>query len=186
MTDTSRTLTIESSPAKLFGLVGLGFFMTAVSIIVFFLPGALTLRKLVAGCLGVVFFGLCTVVAMSRLANSRSPVITLSAEGIRDSRVAAELIPWSAVTRISTWSSRGRNHCVVLAIEPSVEARLGLTRIAQWTRAANRTLGADGLCITAAGLKVDHNTLLRACQDYAQHARDNRLGRRPIMPQTSP
>jgi hypothetical protein len=178
MTDTSRTLKIESSKAKLFGLVGLGLLMTAASIIAIFSPGIFS--KLVGG-FGTVFLGLCTSLAVSRLVNSRGPVITISPEGICDTRVAAALIPWSAVTRISTWSY-GSQKCLVLAIKPSVDARLGLTRVARWTRGVNRALGADGLCITAVGLKIDHDTLLQTCQDYARQARDNELGHQSVVP----
>lgn len=169
MTDTSRTLTIESSPGQQFRLVGLGVLMTAVSVIVVFLPGVPTFGKLVGGYFGIVFFGLCTGVALLRLLSSRGAIITISPEGISDTRVAAALIPWHAVTRISTWQYRGQK-CIVLTLEPGVEAGLGLGRIARWTRGANRLLGADGLCIVASGLKVDHETLLQTCRDYARQA----------------
>jgi hypothetical protein len=182
MTDTSRTLIIESSPAKLFGLVGLGLLMTVCAIFVAFVPGVDLFGKIVGGYFGIVFFGLCTCVAVSRLLKSPRTVITISPEGICDRRVAAALIPWSAVTRISTWSYRGRNRCVVLALKPGVEARLGLTRVARWTRGANRALGADGLCIMPAGLKVDYDTLLKLCQDYAQQAHGDDLAHRPVVP----
>jgi hypothetical protein len=115
---------------------------------------------------GVAFFGLCTWGILRRLLNASGPVVTLSPEGIRDTRVAKEPIPWSAVTGISTWEYRGQK-AMVLAVSPGVEDRLGLTRMARWTRGANRALGADGLCITAAGLKIDYATLLQTSQDYA-------------------
>jgi hypothetical protein len=38
--------------------------------------------------------------------------------------------------------------------------------IARWTRGANRALGADGLCVTAQGLKIDYPALLATCMDY--------------------
>jgi hypothetical protein len=55
MIDTSRTLKIESSPAKLVGYLGLGLLATAGSI--FVVLRADPFRKLV-GAFGTVFFGL--------------------------------------------------------------------------------------------------------------------------------
>lgn len=171
--DTSRTLQIESSPAKLLGLAGLGVLMTAVSVFVAFLPADALPRTvlshdkaLIAGWLGAAFFGLCTLVALWRLFTARGTVITISPQGIRDTRIAEEFIPWSAITNISTWEFRNQK-AMVLAVKPDIEDRLGLTRAAQWTRSANRALGADGLCITASGVKIDYDTLLQTTRDYA-------------------
>lgn len=167
MADTSRTLVIERSPAKLLVLVGIGVLITAVSMTIALLPGTLTYRKILAGYFGTVFFGLCTGVALWRLLTSRGPVITISPEGIRDTRIAAALIPWSAVTSISTWKRHGQK-VMVLAMRPGVEDRLGVTRAARWSRSANRAPGADGLCVTAAGLKIDYDTLLQTSLYYAR------------------
>jgi hypothetical protein len=169
-TDTSRTLEIESSPTKLLVLVGIGVLMTATSAWVALLPGKLSIVAMIVGYLGIAFFGLCAVVAVWRLLTARGPVITISPEGIRDTRLAAALIPWSVVTGISTWEFR-RQKVMVLAISPGAEEQLGLSRMARWMRGANRALGADGLGITASGLKIDHDTLLRTSLDYAEAAR---------------
>jgi len=184
MTDTSRTLKIESSPAKLFGYVAAALLMTTGAIFVSFFPEPISFRKLVGGYFGTVFFGLATCVWVWRLLNSPRPVITISPEGIRDTRVTSAPIPWSAVTRISTWPSRGPgwSRYIVFAIKPSVDAGLSLTPIARWNRAVNGALGADGLCITAAGLKIGFNTLLQICQDYARQARDGQVRHRPAVP----
>jgi hypothetical protein len=45
---------------------------------------------------------------------------------------------------------------------------LGLTWVARWTRAANRLLGIDGLCIAVSGLKIDYDTLLQITLEYAR------------------
>lgn len=172
-TDTSRTLEIEGSPRKLLGLVGAGVAMTAASLAVA-LPlfdGMPTdpVAKVV-GWFGVVFFGLCTVVAAWRLIAVRGPVLTMAPYGIRDTRIARDFIPWTAVQRISTWQF-GRQKAMVLAVDPAMEVKLGLTPMARWTRSANRALGADGLCITALGLKIDYATLFQIATDYANAAR---------------
>ena len=63
----------------------------------------------------MVFFSLCTIVGLWRLIAARGPVVTISPDGIRDTRVAAEFIPWNAVTAISTWKFRGQE-AMVLAV----------------------------------------------------------------------
>ena len=97
----------------------------------------------------------------------RGPVITITQEGIRDRRVAAELIPWSAVRGIKIWEYRGQR-VMVFAVDPTVETGLDLTRTVRWTRDANRSLGADGLCVTAQGLKIGFDDLLETTVAYAR------------------
>jgi hypothetical protein len=92
--------------------------------------------------------------------------VTITPEGIRDSRIARDVIPWTAVQRISTWTHSGQN-IMVLAVDPAVESRLSLTQIAKITRAANPSFGIDGLCVTAQGLKMSNEDLLRNCMAYA-------------------
>jgi hypothetical protein len=117
-----------------------------------------------AGYVGAVLFGVCTVVIVWRLLRQRGPVITVTPEGIRDTRVAAEEIPWRAITEVSTWRYRGQK-IIILAVDPTVESRLTLTRIARWSRGPNRLLGIDGLCIAVTGLDTSFDALLWLCMD---------------------
>lgn len=171
--DTSCVLEIEASPWKMLGLAVLGVGMTALSAAMAFrlLPnvGAGSFYEFV-GNLGVLFFGLCTGLVLWRALRQRGPVVTITPEGIRDIRVAAEFVPWSAVKAISTWSCN-RQKFIVFDIDPEVESRLTLTRIAKWTRGANRGLGADGLCIGPQGLKIGYDKLLDICAAYVEAAR---------------
>src|SRR5262245_27018975 len=182
MPDTSRTLIVEGSPTKLLGLVSLGVLMTALSIMLAVLPDArIADFARIWGYAGAAFFGLCTGIAFWRLFTAPRAVITISPEGICDTRVAAELIPWSAITGISTWQY-GHQKIMVLAMKPGVEDRLGLTRVARWTRSANRALGADGLCVTAVGLKIDYDTLLHTSLGYYARASGRGSARREQLP----
>lgn len=171
--DTTRNIEIENAPAKMLRLIGLGVLMTAVSAALAFrwIPGIGpgSYGEFIGYC-GLVFFGFCTVVALWSLLTTRGPVVTIAPDGIRDRRLTSDLIPWGAIRGISTWEYRGQK-AMVLAVDPSVEARLALTRMARWTRGANRALGADGLCVTAQGLKIDYATLLATCMDYWQAKR---------------
>jgi hypothetical protein len=55
---------------------------------------------------------------------------------------------------------------MVLAVDPEVEGKLHLSRIARWSRGANKRLGADGLCVTAQGLKIDYDELWSTAMAY--------------------
>jgi hypothetical protein len=171
--DTPQVIEIKGSPAKLFWLCGLGVLMTALSVVVAipllpgFRPNAF---QQFVGYGGALFFGACTVVLAWRLVTAGGPVVTITPEGIRDTRVAAEFIPWRAVRKLHTWGYAGQK-IMVLAIDPAIELQLTLTKMAQWSRGPNRLLGADGLCITAQGLKIDYQTLFDISQNHIRLAK---------------
>lgn len=68
---------------------------------------------------------------------------------------------------VSTWGYKGQQ-VIVLAVDPDIEAQLGLSRIARMTRTANAALGADGLCVTAQGLKISYEQLLAATTTFLE------------------
>jgi hypothetical protein len=158
----SQVVEISSSPWKMLGLSALGVLMTGLSVAIALqlFPGMqVDAFHQLMGYVGAGFFGLCTVLGFWRLLTTSGPVVTITPEGIRDTRIAREFIPWTAIGRISTWEYRGQR-VMVLAVDPEVERGLTLTSIARWSRGANRALGADGLCVTAQGLRIDYDTLL--------------------------
>ncbi len=162
---TPPVIQIEGSPTKLLLLCNLGVLTTFLSaaIAIPLIPGYQpTLYVQVIGTFGAAFFALCTALAAKRIFSAGTPVVTIAPDGIRDTRVAAEFIPWSAIQRIWTWEY-SRQKAMVLAVDPEFERSLTLTRLARWTRSANRSLGADGLCVTAQGLKVGHDALIATC-----------------------
>jgi hypothetical protein len=170
--EASRVVEISGSPWKMLGLSVLGVMMTGLSaaIALHLFPGMqVDAFHQLTGYAGAVFFGFCTVLGFWRLFTTSGPVVTITPEGIRDTRVAREFIPWSAIKRISTWEHSGQK-VMVLAVNPDVERRLTLTAIARWSRGANRALGADGLCITAQGLRTDYETLFATSLAHAQGA----------------
>ncbi|WP_434424556.1 STM3941 family protein [Nannocystis pusilla] len=166
--DTSRTIELLHSPLKMFGVLVAGVLMTSLSL-VFVLPvfpelGSDPVTHAI-GIVGTLFFGLCTIMIVRQWFTLEA-VITISPAGLRDVRVAREFVPWSAIERLSTWTLQGQS-ILVVAVAPEVESRLTLTRTARWTRGANRKLGADGLCITAHGLKLDFASLAALVHAYA-------------------
>ncbi len=178
MPDTLEATEFKASPVKML-LLGLGgIAMTAVSALIAFRvfygiePG--NLIELV-GYVGVGFFGLCTVLIFWRTATLRGTVVKMTPQGISDVRVAPETIPWRAIRDISTWQSQGQE-IMVLDVEPQTEASLSLSRIARWTRKANKALGADGLCVVAQGISATYNDLFEAANSYWHAHRDAGAG----------
>jgi hypothetical protein len=72
---------------------------------------------------GAMFFAGTIEVLLWRVFTTRGPVVTITPEGIREVRVAAELIPWSAINDIAIWDK----HEMVPAVDPAAEAGLTLT-----------------------------------------------------------
>ncbi len=168
--DTGRKLEIAGSPWKMLKLSAIGIVMTGGC--VFLAHPLLTghvghLVEGIVGLVGTIFFGACTLIAMWRGWTSTGSVVTLTPTGISDRRLARREIPWSAVQGLSTWSMNGQD-IMVIAVAPDVEARLGLSAIARWTRNANRSLGADGLCVGSQELAIDHDQLVATTLAYAQ------------------
>lgn len=119
------------------------------------------------GWVGLVFFGLCGVLLLWRTLTARGPTLIISPAGLHDVRVSARPIPWNSVRRMYTWSYQGQR-ILVVDIEPEVEKGIGLSRIAAWTRGPNRALGADGLSVTAQGLKISYDRLYELALAYTQ------------------
>jgi hypothetical protein len=166
MSQTAQTIEIQGSPAKLAGLAFLGVLLIAASAFVAF-GGVVPPGSYVEfiGWAGVVFFGAMLALIVYRLFNAREVLVTITPEGILDKRVAARVIPWSAVRKVSVWEHQ-RQKVIVLDVPPEVEGSIEMTRMARFTRGPNRSLGADGLCITAAGLKISHDELLARVMEH--------------------
>lgn len=167
--DTTRTYSFRQSPWQMMGLVLAGLVMTGAAAMLAF--GVIDVGSRmgglapVVGYVGLVFFGGGTIMIVWRIMALRGPVLTLSPEGLRDVRVAAEIIPWPAIEAYGTWSANKQSF-VILRVAPEVERGLRPTRIARWTRSANRSLGADGLAIGTTGLELAHDDLLRLIAAY--------------------
>lgn len=166
--DVKKTIEARGSRLKLVLLGILGIAMTAGCAWVAWagLASAGSFAQL-AIWIGVPFFGMCTLIGLRRLFTAERVVLMLSPQGIRDTRVAAEIIPWTAVRGLGTWAMQGQK-VLVLDVDPEVEKRLTLTRMARWTRGANAKLGADGLCISASGLDIGYGALFDAASAHVE------------------
>ena len=178
-TDTSGTIEFHASPTRQLTLLAFSgmSLVLALALALNLIPNVPSDPVAVSsGYFGIVFFGFCAGVAIWRLWSQRGPIVTMSPAGLRDVRVTAEPIPWNAVKGISTWQMQ-RQMVLVVAVDPAVEARLTLTRVAQWMRTANRRLGADGLVVSAHGLKVGYPTLFYTSRDFWEAWRNTVMSR---------
>jgi hypothetical protein len=161
------TVEIGTSPFQTVRLTLLSALMTAASaVLAVFGEGPVVV---VVGWVGALFFGFCGAVWVRRALVQRGAVVTISPEGFRDVRVARETVPWADVLEISTWTHSGQ-HVLVLRVADEVWDRLTLTTIARSSRRANRALGADGLAVTAQGLRTSYPELFRLTVEAASAA----------------
>jgi hypothetical protein len=164
MVQTSGVMEIKGSPAKLIGLLAMGAVMTALGAALAFgwFPGPSRGNEVAAGWTCLVFSGWCTAVVVWRLLKAGQTVITITPDGNKDIRLAVGLVSWSAVSKVSS-AQIGWQRFILLAVDPSMVQQLPLKRAAKWSIVVNRMFGFDGLCVLAIGLRINHDTLLRAC-----------------------
>ena len=168
--DTTRTIDIKQSPWEMLKMLAIGIGFVATSI---FIANQGNIFYLAIGIFGIVFFGALTLYVLWRLLTQLGPVVTVSPAGVRDKRFAADTIPWSDITGISTWSAYNQP-AIILAVRPEVEKRLRLSFMTRMTRRANTSLGADGLAIASQGLSMGHDALLDTITAYWHRAGGDR------------
>ena len=182
MIDTTRTATIEGSPEKLVALTLVGVLLTAGSgALAFGLAPADALFARFLGLAGLVLFGLCTLVVAWQMLTQRGPVITLSPQGFRDTRIAAETIPWSAITNVSTLNYR-YSRSVAVSVDPAVAARISFSVVVRCTHPINRAFGYDEIPISASGVNTDFEALMASTTAYWQAWRGQQTHRHRQSP----
>jgi len=175
--DTSQVLEIGASRWKQWALVLAGIAMTGLCFaIALGVVGRIDASVAILGWIGTVFFGLALFVAIRSAITLRGAVLTLSPQGIRDVRIAGEFFPWGQIADISSWTNRSQKF-VILKPDAELEARLWQGGYAKWMRRISKLLGANGIAITAQGLKTDYASLRDACEAY-WHA--HRFGSSPV------
>lgn len=168
MTDTARTVAFEGSPEKYVLLTFFAVLMAIVAIAIA-LPASPGLHdsvviRLVFYSIAAIFL-LSAVAALAQIPNARGTVFTISPQGIRDTRIAAETIPWNAIQNISTWAF-GSFTAMVVKLDPAAERRLSLTLMSRLTRRPNGWFGADGLAIGPVGLKTGYDEMFDTTVAY--------------------
>ncbi|QKD00331.1 STM3941 family protein [Mesorhizobium loti] len=154
--DVNQTVVFHASAMRLLLLATLALACAAVSLAAGWpllpnvVPGSLAQF---AGWLGTLLFLSAFLLMGWRCLIGKIPVIKLSPVGFWDSRLSAAVVPWSEVENISAWNCR-HNKIVVLKISDAAWKGLPLARMARWTRSANQSMGADGLCVSTAEFGV--------------------------------
>ena len=139
MADLPQRVEIGASRSKLFLLTIAGILMTTVSGLIAFRvfedvqPGSF---HHFIGWIGLVFFGFCTLVALWRLLTARGVILTLDAQGLRDTRISEMLIPWGEVRDITTWQTRSVR-IMILAVDPEFAKSLNPSHFAGAMRGAS-------------------------------------------------
>jgi hypothetical protein len=157
---------IGYSSLRLLRLVGLGVIMTLLSAGIafnWFGSGRIDGFYVMIGYVGTGFFGLATLKAIWTLMTAKGPVVFISRDGICDLRIVNELMPWDQIQDISSYEYR-RQKFVVLKISAALENQIFGAKAGKVRLLANRMLGVDGIAITASGLTVDGDALLKTCQ----------------------
>jgi hypothetical protein len=174
--NTNRTIEIEGSPAKPIVFLIIGAVMALFSFMLAYPlsdSGADRILKPVFYGAAALFGGF-AMMALRSLFKLRGTAVTISPQGLLDTRLAAETIPWGAVRGISTWDYAGiigwssEQNVLVLKLDPQLEAKLNLTLLARLLRRPNRWLGADGLCMGAQDLKIEFAALQDTLLAYAR------------------
>ncbi len=99
------------------------------------------------GWASIVFFGPGALLLLRRLFDETEQV-RIDASGIRWAKWSGELIPWSEITEVSTWSYK-RQNCIVLHLrEPS---RFPGSGLAQALRSINKQLTGGDIAISMTG-----------------------------------
>ena len=169
-----KNVLVASAATTLCAAIAFGYFTK---------PAPSTFVRLVAD-FGVVFFGGSTLLATCyAIARRGKPVITISPNGIRDDRVAKEIIPWSAVESVSTrrfdpprsgaiWpiASPVDLRLMILRLKPEAETHLRLTAASKLFERPNRTLGVDGIVISPTGLDIEYDELFDLSTAYVAAA----------------
>lgn len=129
-------------------------------------------KQQVLGAVFIGVFGPLAVLIVRSVTRYSGVIVKLSADGIRDIRLAADTIPWNAILSVETWSRPFRFSIVVLNVRPEVESTLDLKTTAGWFRGSRRTAGADGLCIAAHDLEIGFYDLKDLIDTYWENYRE--------------
>jgi hypothetical protein len=100
---------------------------------------------LLIGIVGTIMFGWATTQTAGRLFGSHDPVLFLTRDGFKDTRISSEWIPWSAILSLKDYRGKG----LVLDVDPQFVRKLRLSFVIRFARMANRLFGYRGLWVAA-------------------------------------
>lgn len=163
---------IRRSDSKLLGFVLVGALLVAVGVLM--IQGDEVDSgddgDMLIGWLTIVFFGLVSISKTYQLVYGHREPVELSAQGFWDKRVLEQKVPWSAVSRLSVWSYRGKSfwRTYLLRIQLTDEAmqHVRLTKTGRTARSLNKPIGLDGIYISTVDLDMSFPELRLLFQSY--------------------
>jgi len=123
-----------------------------------------------AGWLGAVSSGIACLWFLWRTVSVRGPVITLTPDGLHDTRLTRGPIPWGDVAGVSL-SQRGRQRLLTVDVSQAGLTWAELTSSGRWEYRWSVDRGDGGLRIHTVGLAIGPDDLLAAVGRYIADAR---------------
>lgn len=172
--DPMQEMTLVALPVKMWPAILASFGMAAVCAAL--LAGVFGDKSTVERAVywvGVVFFGGGGALMALQGIGIYKPVIRLSPRGFTATRATSEIVPWSAVLGVRTWSFAGSTLIVARITDEAWRSR-GIALTPRLTRAANRWVGIDGLAISPMGMQMPTKDIVKLFRAYARaHRRRN-------------
>jgi len=118
------------------------------------------------GLASIVFFGLCGLVGLRKLFETK-PGLVLNSTGILDnsSGISAGFVPWSDIAGFGIFQVQTIRTLVIEVIDPDKYANRG-GAIQRALKKANVRLCGSPVAISSNALKIDFDELLQLCNDY--------------------
>ncbi|MFT6474898.1 MAG: hypothetical protein ACJA1G_001084 [Qipengyuania sp.] len=114
------------------------------------------------GWLCILFFGLCGLAIVKKFFDDH-PQLQIGPSGIRWCPWSDDIIPWSEITDVTSWSYKGQNTIVLHLNEPSCFPGRGLTAK---LRGANRMLTGGDIAISLTGTDRCYDEAMAAIASY--------------------
>ena len=176
-TDTSTTspnIVAHNSSRELLKLIWKGVAMTAASGVLAFgdLSGPFPpILMTTVGSIGFIFFGGVTLLICYRcICRGGETVISVNTDGLRDTRICSDVIPWTAIRTVRGFRIRNfrttKTDALLgffLVLDEAQRANLHLTLRAK----LDEMFGPKGLYINMAGLDAEPEELLKAVRARA-------------------
>ncbi len=122
--------------------------------------------------------GLNTLMSAWRLLTVSGPVITLSRQGMRDTRISSDFIPWNAITWTREAPELGRGAVpkptvLTMVIDKVIDMQLQKTQKSALQEIFGRFVGLKGYEFTSRGLKIELEELLKYICVFSKAANVN-------------
>jgi hypothetical protein len=121
------------------------------------------------GLVSIVFFGFCAIPILVKVSHGR-PAVEFLKDGLLVRDISAMPINWLDIIAARLISYRNQP-IIELILSPQAEQTLPFTRVVRYTRAANRGLGINGVCLSAAGLQMSASDIVDLIGEWAERVR---------------